>query len=101
MSSEIATTLRERAERRSSRAVRRRVAAILLLGPLTTLGGLAWAIVQPYRIVFLHSEGKGVYDYVVQPPLLAALVGIVFMVVIAPGLVEDLEGEAEGDGPAT
>lgn len=61
------------------------------------LGGLVWAIAQPYRIVFLYHEGKGAYDFLVQPPLLVGLVGLVFMVVIAPGLAEDLE--RDGDGP--
>lgn len=61
------------------------------------IGGLVWAIAQPYRIVFLYRDGKGFYDYLVQPPLLVVLVGILYMVLIAPGLAEDLE--REGDGP--
>lgn len=60
-------------------------------------GGLVWAIAQPYRIAFLYPDGKGAYDYLVQPPLLVVLVGLVYMVVIAPGLAEDLE--RDGDGP--
>ena len=40
------------------------------------LGGLVWAVAQPYRIVFLDPDGKGLYDYLVQPPLLVALVGL-------------------------
>ena len=99
MSSEIATTLHEPVERRSSRALRRRIAVIVLLGPATMLGGVVWAFVQPYRITFLDSEGKGAYDHLVQPPLLVILVGVVFMLLIAPGLVDDLEEEA--DGPET
>lgn len=86
--------------RRPSLAVRnrqRRVLAVLLLGPATMIGGLVWAIAQPYRIVFLYRDGKGFYDYLVQPPLLVVLVGILYMVLIAPGLAEDLE--REGDGP--
>jgi hypothetical protein len=70
---------------------------VLLLGPATMIGGLVWAIAQPYRIVFLYRDGKGLYDYLVQPPLLVVLVGILYMVLIAPGLAEDLE--REGDGP--
>jgi len=73
------------------------VVAVLLLGPLTMIGGLVWAIAQPYRIAFLYPDGKGAYDYLVQPPLLVVLVGAIFMLVVAPGLVEDLEGA--GDGP--
>ena len=98
MSSDFATSVRERLERGSSRVARRqrRVVAVLLIGPLTMFGGLVWAIAQPYRIVFASPEGKGAYDFLVQPPLLVALVGLVFMVLIAPGLVEDLERESDG-----
>jgi hypothetical protein len=67
-----------------------------MLGPLTMLGGVVWAFAQPYRIAFLYPEGKGVYDYVAQPPLLVMLVGLVFMLVIAPGLTEDLEWDGHG-----
>ena len=70
---------------------------MLLIGPLTMFAGLIWAIAQPYRIVFLDPAGKNAYDFLVQPPLLVGLVGLVFMLLIAPGLAEDLE--REGDGP--
>jgi hypothetical protein len=101
VSSEIATTIRERVVRRTAGAVRRqrRILAVQLLGPLTMLGGLVWAIAQPYRIAFLYPDGKGLYDYVAQPPLLVIVVGLLFMVLIAPGLAEDLEHE--DDGPQT
>lgn len=99
MSSEFATSFRERWERRSPKAIRRqrRVVAVLLLGPLTMIGGLVWAVAQPYRIAFLYPDGKGAYDFLAQPPLLVVLVGAIFMLVVAPGLVEDLE--RTGDGP--
>ena len=71
--------------------------AIQLLGPVTVIGGLIWAVAQPYRIVFLHPEGKGAYDFLIQPPLLVVVVGLLYLFLIAPGLVEDLEGR--GDGP--
>jgi hypothetical protein len=74
------------------------VLAVQLLGPLTILAGLVWAIAQPYRIAFLDPDGKGAYDFLVQPPLLVVLVGIVYATLIAPGLVRDLEAE-EHDGP--
>jgi hypothetical protein len=79
------------------RGRQRRALAVLLLGPATMMGGLVWAIAQPYRIAFLYRDGKGVYDYLVQPPILVVLVGVLYMVLIAPGLVEDLEWD--GDDP--
>jgi hypothetical protein len=98
VSSDIGTSTRERLQRRAPAAARhqRRGLVVLLLGPVTMLGGLIWAVAQPYRIAFLYPDGKGIYDYLVQPPILVALVGFVFMVAIAPGLVEDLEREDDG-----
>lgn len=98
MGIDIATSLRHRAQGRPLTTLRRqrRAVAVLLLGPVTMLGGLVWAIAQPYRITFLHPDGKGVYDYLVQPPLLVVLVGLVYMILIAPGLAEDIEQERDG-----
>lgn len=98
MSSEIATSIPERVARRRARVTRRQLKALAvqLLGPLTMLTGLVWAVAQPHRIVFLDRDGKGAYDYLAQPPLLVVLVGLVFAVMIAPGLVEDLEKEQHG-----
>jgi hypothetical protein len=76
---------RERVERRSARAL-----AVELLGPLTILAGVVWAIFQPYRIVFLDPAGKGFYDYLIEPPLLVIGVGLLFALAIAPGLIDDL-----------
>ena len=60
-------------------SARGRALAVLLLGPLTILGGpRLGAVAQPYRIVLLDRDGMGLYDYLVQPPLLVALVGVVF-----------------------
>jgi len=69
---------------------------VKLLGPLTILAGLVWAVAQPYRIAFLHPHGKGLYDFLAQPPLLVVLVGALFALLIAPGLVQDLEGGERG-----
>lgn len=98
MSSEIASSIPERAARLRSRATRRqlKVLAVQLIGPLTMLAGLVWAIAQPYRIAFLERDGKGAYDYLVQGPLLVVFVGLVFSLLIAPGLVDDLEAEEHG-----
>ena len=75
-------------------AVRHRTArarAISALGPATMLGGVVWAFLQPYRITLLHPHGQGFWWLVVEPPLLAILAGIVFAVLVAPGVIEDLE----------
>ena len=60
------------------RAARRgfRVLAVEALGPLTVLGGIVWAFAQPYRVTFFYPEGKGFWDWLVQPPLLVMLVGL-------------------------
>jgi len=80
---------REEIARRSLRAF-----AIESLGPLTIVGGIVWAIFQPYRIVFFDHAGKGLYDYLAQPPLLVVGVGLLFALVIAPGLLDDLRSAA-------
>lgn len=89
MDSELVGTLEE------SQTARRtlRVVTIEAIGPLTMLGGVIWAIAQPYRLAILHPHGKGVYDWIGQAPLLVVLVGLFFAGVIAPGIVEDLRGE--------
>jgi hypothetical protein len=74
--------------RRSARA--RLVAA---LGPLTMLGGVGWAFLQPYRITLLHPHGQGFWWLLIEPPLLVVGVGVVFALLVAPGLIEDLEDE--------
>jgi NAD(P)H-flavin reductase len=63
------------------------------LGPLTALAGVIWAIAQPYRITLLHPRGEGFWWLLVQPPLLVVAVGVGFALLIAPGLIEDLEEE--------
>ena len=97
MNSEIASSIpKEEAlqavERRPWRAL-----AIQLLGPITIVGGLVWSVAQPYRIVFLEREDRGMYDYLFQAPLLVVLVGLVYTFAIAPGLIEDLEAEESRD----
>ena len=75
------------------RAARRgfRVLAIEALGPITVVGGIVWAIAQPYRVAFFYPEGKSFWDWMVQAPLLVVLVGLLFAFLVSPGLVEDLE----------
>ncbi len=92
MSSEIVGPIERASER--DRVARRaaRELAIESLGPLTILGGVVWAIFQPYRIVFFSSADHGIYEYLAQGPLLVIGVGLFFALVVAPGLVEDLRG---------
>jgi hypothetical protein len=100
MSTELVTPLRERAARRTLRPL-----AIGAIGPLTMVAGLVWAVLQPYRVTFLHPRGEGFWDLVVEPPLLVLAVGILFALLIAPGILEDLERtssreRSEGDAAA-
>jgi hypothetical protein len=57
------------------------------------LAGVVWAFAQPYRLTLLNPGGQGFWWLVVEPPLLVILVGLLFSVVVAPGLVDDLEDE--------
>ena len=93
MNSELVGRLEQtgrRTERRQLRAV-----TVRAIGPVTVLAGLVWAVAQPYRIAFLHPDGKGFYDVLVPPPLLVVAVGAFFSLVVARGLLRDLE---EGAG---
>lgn len=94
MNAELASQLKARAIPRSGRA-----RAVSALGPLTVAGGLAWAFVQPYRITLLHPRGQGFWWLFVEPPLWVVLVGILFALGVAPGLLEDL-AEEEDDAAA-
>jgi hypothetical protein len=92
MESHFATEAAAHSRRRSLRA-----AAVNLIGPLTMLGGVGWAFVQPYRLTILHPYGQGFWWLLSEPPLFVILVGLGFAFFLAPALLDDLE-EAE-DGP--
>jgi hypothetical protein len=80
-------------------AVRRRTARawmIWTLGPATMLGGVVWAFLQPYRITLLHPRGQGFWWLAIEPPLLVVAAGIVFALLVAPGVIEDLESKEDG-----
>ena len=83
LASEVTTTTRSLA----------RVYVLSGLGPATALAGVLWAIVQPYRLTLLHPHGQGFWWLLVEPPLLAVAVGVVFALFVAPGVIEDLEAE--------
>ena len=90
MNAELASQLKARTARRSWRA-----RTVWTLGPLTFAGGLTWAFVQSYRITLLHPHGQGFWWLFVEPPLWVMAVGVLFALVVAPGLVEDLEAEED------
>jgi hypothetical protein len=91
VSADIAHDLKAKTQVRT-RSLRARV--LLALGPATALGGVVWAILQPWRLTLLHPHGQGLYWLFAEPPLYVVLVGIGFRLLLAPGIVADLE-EAE------
>jgi hypothetical protein len=87
MSAEHAHPLHERTIERSLRA-----RVVLALGPATMLGGLVWALVQPYRITLLHPFGQGFWWLVGgESPLYVVLAGLVFRRVVSVPLAKDLD----------
>lgn len=70
-----------------------RVHVVLALGPATMAAGVVWALAQPWRLTLLHPDGQGFWWLVAEPQLFVVLVGLLFRLVIAPGLVEDIEGD--------
>jgi hypothetical protein len=98
MSTEYAGPLERGAERQRTSRPPLRMLAIESIGPLTMLAGAVWAIAQPYRIAFLDREGKGLYDFLIQPPLLVIAVGLFFAFVVAPGVVEDMRSDGDAEG---
>jgi hypothetical protein len=74
-----------------ARSIRAR--AVRMLGPVTAMAGVAWAIAQPDRVTLLHPRGESFWWLFVEPPLLVLLVGVLFHFLVVPGLVEDLEAE--------
>ena len=68
-----------------------RARAVSLIGPVTIAAGLIWGILQPYRLTILHPRGQGFWWLLIEPPLLVATAGIVFMLVVAKPLLADLE----------
>jgi hypothetical protein len=78
-------------ERAATRALSFRTLVVSLLGPVTALAGVVWAIVQPYRITLLHPHGQSFWWLFVEPPLLVVLVGVAFHLLVARPLLEDME----------
>jgi hypothetical protein len=86
MESHVASHAPERVARRSWR-----LRTIGLLGPFTIAAGFAWALLQPYRLTLLHPHGQGFWWLFVEPPLYVIGIGLLFALVVAPGLLDDLE----------
>ena len=72
-----------------TRTTRARV--VSLLGPTTVASGLIWGILQPWRLTLLHPRGQGVWWLLIEPPLLVAVAGVIFALVVARPLLSDLE----------
>jgi hypothetical protein len=68
-----------------------RARLVLALGPTVMVAGAVWAVVQPWRITLLEPAGQGFWWLVAEPPLYVVLVGVLFRLFVAPGLVEDLD----------
>lgn len=99
MSADIAHSL-ERNRDAADAATRQRVRRariVLALGPLTALAGVVWAVLQPWRITLLHPSGQGFWWLVSEPPLYVVLVGVLFRLALAPGIVADLLDEEGGE----
>ena len=94
MSADIAHELRGTEERKRVATRSARVHLVLGIGPATALAGVAWALVQPWRLTLLHPSGQGFWWLFAEPPLYVVLVGVLFRFLLAPGLVQDL-GDVE------
>ena len=96
MSADIAHELKrhdgDELEQTRSRTLRARI--VLALGPATMVGGIVWAVLQPWRLTVLHPHGESFWWLLAEPPFYVILVGLVFRLLIAPGVAADLE-EAE------
>jgi hypothetical protein len=89
MSADIAHQLHGRKKTRVVTRTRARV--VLALGPATVFAGILWAVAQPWRLTLLHPHAQGFWWLLAEPPLYVVLVGVLFRLVIAPGVVRDLE----------
>jgi len=94
MSADLAHELQAKTkERAAPLALRARL--VLALGPATALGGFVWALVQPWRLTLLHPHGQGFWWLLGEPPLYVVLVGLLFRLVLAPSIVDDIRGAGE------
>jgi len=74
----------------AARSRLRRARVVLALGPVTAIAGVVWAVAQPWRLTLLHPGGQGFWWLFAEPPIYVVLVGVLFRLVLAPGIVDDL-----------
>ena len=78
MSADIAHELKrhdgDELEQARSRTLRARI--VLALGPAAMVGGIVWAVLQPWRLTLLHPHGQGFWWLVSEAPLYPILVGL-------------------------
>lgn len=65
--------------------------AVSFVGPAIAAAGLIWAILQPWRLTLLHPHGQGIWWLLSEPPLYVVAVGLLFRLLLAPSIVEDIE----------
>ena len=90
MSADIAHDLQTNTSEREA-PLARRARVVLAIGPAAALGGVVWALVQPWRLTLLHPHGQGFWWLLGEAPLYVVLVGVLFRILLAPGIVEDLQ----------
>jgi hypothetical protein len=89
----LVAPLDARSDRAPIAATSRRDAAariVISIGPATVVAGVVWALLQPYRVTLFEPQGQSFWWLAVEPPLLVVLVGVVFHLAVARGLVRDL-----------
>ena len=92
MSADIAHDLQAKTKEREA-PLQLRARLVLGLGPATAFGGVVWTLVQPWRLTLLHPYGQGVWWLLAESPLYVVLVGLLFRLLLAPGIVEDMKAE--------
>jgi hypothetical protein len=91
VSADVAHDVRRKLEREGAATRSTRARILLALGPATSAGGFVWAVAQPWRLTLLHPYGQGFYWLLAEPQLYVVLVGILFRLLLVPGIVADLE----------
>jgi|SRR5665647_3535916 len=90
LSADVAHDLQTKTKERAA-PLPLRARLVLVLGPATACGGVVWALVQPWRLTLLHPHGQGFWWLLAEPPLYVVLVGLLFRLLLTPGIVEDIK----------